>query len=321
LEQLLAEIKNCFSGLSGTEYKIYMSRYPRDAIAAVHRYITSCPKDEVVRIYAVGGDGIHFECLNGMVDFPNAELTNVPYGNANDFIRAFGEDAAEKFRDIKSLITAPSRPVDIIHCGSNYAINEANIGIVGQTIIHANKVFPLLPAKLLRKNASLAYSLCAAMAIFNKEIIRQQYTVRLDGEDFSGNYCNIQISNAPCQGGTFMANPHAKPGDGFLEVILARFSSKLKFLKAIGDYNKGRFQKYDYFVHKRCRSLQIESNDLMRVEIDGEGFYARNIKMDLIPGGIKFFAPEGMGFVDYSYKAYKAPVNEGAKDGRENEKT
>ena len=302
MKQVITEIENCFPGRE--DYKIYLSRYPRDAIAAVHRYISNCPNDEIVRIYAVGGDGILFECLNGMVDFPRAELTSVPYGNANDFIRSFGDKAKESFRDIRKLSTSPSRSIDIIHCGSNYALTQVIVGIVGQTVMYANSLFPHFPRKWLRKNISLAYTICGVMAICNNEVMRQRYTVVLDGEDFSGNYCNIHVANGPCDGGTLLPSPYARPDSGYLEVIFANTSRKSDFMRSMGDYNSGRFEKHKFFFHKRCRTLEVKSDVVMRVQIDGEGFYAQELKIVIIPGGIKFFAPEGLVFADYSHRAF-----------------
>ena len=306
LQDVLREIEDCFSDENDDSYKIHISRYPRDAIAVVSEFISDCPKNETVRVYAVGGNGIHFECLNGMIDFPNAELTCVPYGNANDYDRAFGEGLKEKFRDIKSLLSAPSRPVDIINCGSNYAILGLSIGMVGQAIIHANEIFPRLPVKWLRKNIGLAYSLCAVKAMFNKSVTRQHYTILLDGEDFSGQYCNIYVTNIACNGGTLTPSPYAKPDDGKLHVMLLDTRRKRDIVTAIGDFNKGHFEKFEWIHYRTCKVMEIKSEDLLCVEIDGEGFYAREMRIEIVTWGIRFFAPEGLDFADYSGLAYNS---------------
>lgn len=303
LKQVLSEIENSFSNKGKTDYKIHISRYSRDAISVIHCYIKKAG-NETVRVYAVGGDGILFDCLNGMVNFPNAELTSVPYGNANDFIRSFGVNVTDKFRDIKNLSVGRSHPVDIINCGSNYAMNELNIGIIGQTIINANKIFPYLPAKWLRKHIGLAYSICALKALFNTELIQQQYTVFVDGEELNGNYCNIHLANTAVNGGTLIPSPYAMPNSGSFEVLFANTSSLIRIATAIGEYNKGNFEKYDFFVHRKCRKLEVKSDTFLRVEMDGEGFIARELQLEIIPGGIKFFAPEGLDFMDYSHMAY-----------------
>jgi len=48
----------------------------------------------------------------------------------------------------------------------------------------------------------------------------------------------------------------------------------------------------------------FSSNELLHVEMDGEGFYAKSFTIKIIPGGVKVFAPEGLDFTDNSHKAY-----------------
>ena len=305
LPDVIREIEDCFSGEKGDSYKIHISRYPRDAIAVVSEFISDGTKDETVRVYAVGGDGILFECLNGMVDFPHAELSCIPYGSANDFIRAFGEGLFDRFRDIKGMTTAPSRPMDIIHCGSNYALTQLNIGLIGQTIIYAHEMFPYFPAKWLKKNVGLAYSICGFRGLFNKAVIRQRYTISMDGKDVSGQYSNIHIANIACNGGSLSPSPYAKPDDGILQALMVNNDNMARIAITIGEFNKGHFERYDFIHHRGFKTMEITSDELLYVEMDGEGFYARELKVAVIPGGVKVFAPEELDFADHSYKAYK----------------
>jgi len=308
IKNIQDEIENCFSSKQKTEYTIYFSRRPRDSIAVVHRYMLSISDDEIVRIYAVGGDGILFDCLNGMVNFPNAELTSIPYGNANDVVRAFGQDAIPMFRNIKNLINAPSRPMDIIHYGANYALNEANVGIVGLTMCYANQILRKKISQWKRRFVHNIYTYSALKSIFNKEVRNQYYKIKLDGNDFSGNYSNIHIANCSCSGGNMIPSPYAVPNDGQLEVIFVCANKINDLLTTIGDYQKGRFEKHVVFRHAQCTALEIESDKPLRLQLDGEGFFAHELKLRIIPGGIKFVAPEGMEFMDYSFMAYKKRV-------------
>jgi len=310
LKQVLLDIDSCFSGKHDTEYKTYMSRYPRDAVAAVHRYITGIPKSETARIYAVGGDGILFDCLNGMMGFENAELTSVPYGSANDYTRAFGEDSIPAFRDIKKLSCAPSRLVDVIHCGTNYALIEVNIGLVGKTVVQANKILRDGSAKWVRRFTPWVYTLCGAGAVLDLDLVSQYYTVNMDGEDISGNYANIHIANIPCDGGEFVPSPYAVPNDGMLDVITMRSTDRFSTMRAIGDRNKGTFEKHRFFNHSRCRAINVESDLPLSIQVDGESLYAKKIKLEIVPNGVKFFAPEEKEFADYSDRAYKAKAGE-----------
>ena len=315
LQKIQSKIDAVFSADKSLEYNTYISRYPRDAIAAVHRYISNCSDKEIVRIYAVGGDGILFDCLNGMVDFPNAELTCVPYGNDNDYIRAFGENVYESFRDLKKLSEAPARPVDIIHCGSNYAMIETHIGFVGQSVIYASEIFRRIPEKLLRNNVNHAYTLCVLKALFNQNIMKQHYTILADGEDISGNYCNIHAANSACTGGTMVLSPFAKPNSGFQEIILINTHRKRDIIRVMSDYYKGHFEKHDIFIYKQCKTIEVKSDSVMSIQMDGEAFNAKELTLEIIPGGINFFAPKELDIVDYSYKAFKSSL----KDNKDKE--
>jgi len=303
LVSVLSEIDNCFTGKNKAEYKVYLSRYSRDAIAVVFRYIMEAGGDPV-RVYAIGGDGILFDCLNGMAHFPNAELTCVPYGNANDFVRAFGEGATNKFRDIMSLTKGTPHAVDIISSGSNFAMQELNIGLIGQTIINAKSMFPKIPISLLRKNTGAAYSICTLTALFNKDFGKQQYTVAIDGEELSGNFMNIHVANVACNGGSQTPSPYAMPNSGLLEVIITDTKSRLKAATVISDYSKGKFEKYDFFIHRKCKKLNVGSDSFLKVEKDGEGFLAQDINIEILPGHVQFVAPSDMEFADFSNKAY-----------------
>jgi len=303
LKRILMDLENCFSIGHRMEYKIYISRHPRDAIAAVHRYMISVPENETVRVYAVGGDGILFDCLNGMVDFKNAELTSVPYGSVNDFVRTFGKDAKAAFRDIKALSVAPSRPVDIIHCGANYALIEVNIGLIGLTVYKANKTLRGT-SKLIHHFTPSIYNLSGIRSLVNSQVQRQEYSIIMDDVDISGSYSNIHLANIPCDGGTSIPSPYSVPDDGELEAIMIRSAGKFNLARIIDDRNKGRIETNDIFEHRKCRSMSIESSLPMCVEMDGEAFFAQEIKLKIIPNGIKFFAPEGFDFADYSHMAY-----------------
>jgi diacylglycerol kinase family enzyme len=201
--------------------------------------------------------------------------------------------------------------MDIINCGSNYALLELNVGMIGHTMIHANKIFPYFPAKWLRKNIGLAYTLAGIKALTNFSLMKQKYTITMDGTDISGNYCNIQVSNTACNGGNLTPNPYAIPDDGFLNAIFVMCNRVLKIISTLSNYNKGLFEKYSIFNQKTFKSMEIHSEEILHIEMDGEGFYSKDFTMSIVPNGIRVFAPEGLDFLDHSYKAYRAKEKTG----------
>jgi diacylglycerol kinase family enzyme len=134
MDDFISMVKIQFERVIKAEYAIRLSRFPRNAIRTARQYITQAGPDTPVRVYAVGGDGILFDCLNGIIGLSNAELAPVPYGHTNDFVRAFGEGLEDTFRDIPLLASAPVIPTDILRCGSNYALNLCTVGLESAAI-------------------------------------------------------------------------------------------------------------------------------------------------------------------------------------------
>jgi diacylglycerol kinase family enzyme len=211
----LLSVENCFSTGKREEYKIYISRYPRDAIAAVHRYISGIPAEETIRVYAVGGDGILFDCLNGLFGFPNAELASVPYGNSNDFLRSFGNMNVKRFRNIKVLSHSPTVLTDVVRCGNSYSISNAAVGLEASAVEQVAKTSALLKnINLGKKYVPLMYKFGGIQCMFDKSKRLQYYNLTIDGKDYSGEYVNISVGNVFANGGSSSPNPYAIPNDG-----------------------------------------------------------------------------------------------------------
>jgi diacylglycerol kinase family enzyme len=77
--------------------------------------------------------------------------------------------------------------------------------------------------------------------------MNQQYTVLVDDEDMSGNYCHMYIGNSACLGGTMVPGPYARPDNGVIDVVFSNTNNKFDILRTIGDYTKGHFEKHSLF--------------------------------------------------------------------------
>ncbi|MDR1246336.1 MAG: hypothetical protein LBK57_04835 [Clostridiales Family XIII bacterium] len=300
LKRFLLSVENCFSVGNRAEYKVYISRYPRDAVAAVHRYVAGVGSGETVRIYAVGGDGILFDCLNGMAEFENAELASVPYGNSNDFVTAFGTENFEAFRDIKLLSKAPSAPVDLIQCGSRFALLNCCIGAEAQAVMRMNGITKAAnKGRYMRKFVPALYKIGALVGIADGTIVPKRYTVEIDGADRSGEYTNINIANTAFNGGGNIPNPYAAPNDGELDVLFLNGLSRPSTIAIMPEYTRGRFEKHpQIFTHSRFREMSCRSETPMTVVLDGELFITSEITFKVLPSAAKMIVPEGLGFVD-----------------------
>ncbi|MDR0324382.1 MAG: acylglycerol kinase family protein, partial [Treponema sp.] len=103
-----------YSRYEKTDFSIFRSKYRRNALMIIEEELELAKAGEVVRVYAAGGDDILFDCLNAVVHYPNMELAVVPYETINDFLRIFGLQNYDSFRDIPTLVKAKTLPTDII---------------------------------------------------------------------------------------------------------------------------------------------------------------------------------------------------------------
>ncbi|MDR1278765.1 MAG: hypothetical protein LBK02_08440 [Treponema sp.] len=308
METFIAGVKDQFEKVVKEDYAVLISRFPRHAIRMVRQYIIGAGPEQVVRVYAVGGDGILFDCLNGIVGLPNAELAPVPWGRTNDFIRAFGEGLEDSFRDISRLASAPALPTDILHCGSNYALNLCTVGLESAAIFHAVDIQKSLRTwprffRDSRRVYYMIYYLGGIRVMFNKELLTQEYDISVDGEDLSGVYASVNIANGPCYGGDKSAVLSAVPDDGFMDVLMFKGGSTLRGLTRILPYTKGRYDRFPQdFTLKRGKIISIRSQEPLMINLDGEAFLDTDITVELIKGAVNIAAPDNL-----SYKQRPAP--------------
>ncbi|MDR0948813.1 MAG: hypothetical protein LBM69_04795 [Lachnospiraceae bacterium] len=300
IKEFLLSTENCFSTGKREEYRIYVSRYPRDAIAAVHRYINVVTDEEPVRIYAVGGDGILFDCLNGMATFPNAELASVPYGNSNDFLRSFGEDKPMLFRNIKELSQAPTVWTDIYQCNTTYGMISSSLGLEASAVLHMRHIIERFGKNnFLRSFIPTLYKVGALRSLLNKVERSQTYQLTIDGKDYSGDYPLISVGNTYGNGGTNRPNPYSMPDDGLLNALLIKSDSMMRLVNRMQEYTSGNFEQHPkHYIHTTFQELHAKSDTLICVAVDGEPFYASEVHMKVLPKAIKVAALPGLHFIN-----------------------
>ena len=92
MDIILDSIGEFFRTQEKPDFSIQYSRYRRNVISIITEEIEKVQPGEIVRVYAIGGNEIIFDCLNGVSVFPDMQLAVIPFGNENDFLRIFGEE-------------------------------------------------------------------------------------------------------------------------------------------------------------------------------------------------------------------------------------
>jgi diacylglycerol kinase family enzyme len=253
-----------------------------------------------VRVYAVGGDGVVFDCLNGIAGLPNAELAIVPYGTGSDFLQAFGgKELVPIMWNIEEQIRAPAIPADIIDCGDLYALNSCAVGIEAKIVIRS---YPMLRAlwKFRRRSTALTEGIlrvAAVMELFDTNSMKQRYRIRMDDEEIEGVMPLIHIANSPGYPVRKAVVPEAVPDDGLLDIVVGRETSLATRLRFIPRYLQGQHRKFSqYGVYRRVRSVSVNSDQPLCIILDGDVFFDTAFNARVLPQAIRIASPGGRPF-------------------------
>ena len=299
---MIAEIHDFFSTEGPKDYGVYVSQFPWDATGYIHYYAKSLPKDTILRVYAVGGDGILFDCLNGVMDLPNVELGVLPYGQTNNFIQGFGKKIKPLFRDISLQFKSSTIPLDVIKVGSNYAFSFCIIGLEARALLYARKIQDDMGEGsrfsrwMKRRVYSSVYLAAGLAACLNAKRLRQHYEINLDGEDLSGRYRSINIANGSFYAGGLCPVRGAMPNDGVMDILFAREGGRLRTIAQIPWFLWARYGRSRDFFLRQGRKIHIRSDEPILIGLDDIIFSSGELTVELIPSAVKFVDVTGQGY-------------------------
>lgn len=285
---------------------VHISRFPRDGTGFIPQFVKSLPQGEKLRVCCIGGDGILFDCLGGIMNaedtLPDIELSCRPCGRTNSFMANFTDTDLSKNADrLWDMSKGEPRKIDIIDCGSNYAMNFIQIGLGGYVKYASRDMRMHIPRSLRNSSAvtELIYDIVAVSAILRTRVTTQNYIVNLDGEDLTGTYAQVHIANGAYCSDHFKMSPASDVSDGLLDLILVKSAPVSKLMPAIVKYYmRGRLDEYmelakkgsvpDLFVRRQGKSVKVSSDRLMYSSIDGESFTSYRTDMKIISSKLNF---------------------------------
>ena len=284
-ESISAQVARYFSGRDG-DFEIYTTTGPMDACRKIEYEAAVC---EELRVYACGGDGTLNECVCGAVGKENVAVTHVPTGTGNDFVKAFGKDR-ERFSLLEELIGGEVHPMDVMECNGRYGINTCAIGIdarIGNDV-HKYSSIPVIGG---------ATGYVTSLVVNLAKGIKDQLRVFCGGKLYYGEMTLVCVCNGSFYGGGFNPVPEARPDDGMLDILIVKGVSRLTFLRLVGAYAKGRYADFEkYITHIRTDSIEIQSENVISANVDGEELRDKKLRIRLIPGGVNFITPANMAF-------------------------
>jgi len=295
MDNILDSIGQYFRTQENVYFSIQYSRYRRNAIAIIQDEIEKAGPGEIVRFYAVGGEEIMFDCLNGIAHFHhNTQLAVIPYGESNDFLKIFGDDKIDTFRDIQSLVNSETLPTDAIRWGVNYALNSCYIGM-NSTISKRLKDMK----SRLNKSSFIIFSKLSAflnffLTAFDKSLTSREYEIKIDDQDYSGHYCLIHVANGPYHDGKLTGASDATPDDGLLDIALIKATHPLASLSSMRRYSKGKRAKNCVLI--QGKKISVKTNNAIWIQLDNEYIQDTSINLNIVSHAVQVVATRNLSY-------------------------
>ena len=264
-------------------YEIYVTRARMDACRKI---IEDAEKIDDLRVYACGGDGTLNECANGAANRENVAITHYPCGTGNDFLKSFGKENVNQFRDLQALSSGIIRKLDLIDCNGRYGINICSVGIDARigTDVHKYSNIPII-------GGATGYVVSLVINVIKG--VTQKFHITIGDMVVDKRITLACVCNGQFYGGGFNPIPQAIPDDGFLDMLLVEPVSRLQVAKIVGRYSKGQFHEFpDVFTYIRGDGMEIKCDRTFVINVDGEALYAKEMAFNIVPKGINFIFPE-----------------------------
>jgi len=272
--------------------EIYVTRCAGDATQYVRQRCQN--GNEPLRFYACGGDGTINEVVSGVVGQPDAEMTSLPTGSGNDYVKYYG--GASAFADLRQLLHGTAHAVDVMKIthGSDpsdirYGLNVCNFGfdaIVCKNIIQMRRT-PIIGGRH-------AYTAGIVKALFGGR--RTRCRIVVDGEVMYDNdilFCTL--GNGRYVGGAYKCSPRSMNDDGLIEVCTIKPLTLLRFASMIGMYKNGTFidnpTVQDKVIYRQGRVIDVSGPKPFDFALDGEMLYDTHFHIEQIDKAVRFVTP------------------------------
>lgn len=306
---------------TGIDYEIYHTTGPGDATRFCKEKAEEAKQaGEKVRFYAVGGDGTLYEVVNGVYGYDNVEITVVPKGSGNDYIRLYG--TVDEFRNVENLINGIPLQVDALKVTDQdgkeeIAINQASMGLDAEACSVQGEM-----KKIPGAFGHMTYTLGGLYCMFTKVLNR--FKVTIDGKEIPGPFIQATAFVGQYYGSGIHGGPFGNPTDGKLDfsIIQRVMSWPVMFYFMMFHWNN----TYDYYLKPyvdiiRGDKMTIESKKPAAVNVDGECRPVTKATFETLPKEFTFILPKDTNWFErVETHAIDFTINQGL-DNREPRKT
>ena len=239
-------------------------------------------------VIIVGGDGSVHEAVNGILSSGSrVPLGIVGAGSGNDFAWNTLKLPRDPADAIEKSFNGQLIEVDAGVVNGRYFANSFSVGLDADIALAADRMkkIPFMSGARLYyattiKQLLLGYRNCPWLSF------------QLDGRDGSTNkiqskrFVLIAVTNGPTYGAGFRINPKADHADGLFDVCTIDYTPLLRALKLLPIVKKGEHIGLPEVTFYLAKSISIESQLSVNVQMDGETTNSKSYSVENLPAAL-----------------------------------
>lgn len=282
-----AEVAQLLEGITNTSrghyFEVLETTYPLDAIIIAQEL-----GEHFDTVFALGGDGIVHEVINGLmkVDEEKRPAFGVfPAGQGNDFARSLNLPL-DPIKVLDELPHLKKKPVDIGMVNGSYFAETLSFGLDAAIALETME---------RRQRTSRTGTVLYLESGFNQiknhlDVLHADIVI--DGEEIPDlGFYTFAIQNGQTYGGGFNICPQAKLDDGIFNVCyatppLSRLQAVQLFVKA----NRGKHTNDKHIHFKTGKEFKVVFKEKVAAQIDGEPISAFEYDVSLLPKALNVLA-------------------------------
>ena len=169
-----------------------------------------------------------------------------------------------------SLVSHDGAPI------SRYFVNVVSFGMGGEVSVRAKNFLSDLSGK-----AAFLYATAVVFCTYRGKRVR----LTLDGRELPEELrvTNVTVGNGRYHGGGMHPCPRAAMDDGLLDVTTIRQLTTFEFIRDLPVLYSDDVYRHPKVDHYRAVRLRAESEDVTRIEVDGEGLGMLPLDIEILP--------------------------------------
>lgn len=246
--------------------------------------IRAC-EDGYDAILGCGGDGTLHEIVNGMMAFQGEKppLAILPAGTVNDFAKHLKiPTRVDKFVDM--VIRGNTEAVDVGKVDQDFFINV----VAGGAFANIPHEVPSDSKTVLGK---YAYYLQGAFELGEQLEKSYQLKIHADGETFEMEAMMFIVTNTSSVGGFTKLAPAASYVDGYLDLLVIEKAPPTELVSIAQKLIWGEHLTHKMVHYSQAKSIVIESDVPICIDIDGEEAHVTEMKFSLENRAIRLLVP------------------------------